>query len=181
MQHPDSWSWTRRSFLKTSVVGLLLLGSKLLCPSVARANELPDGELTFFNVHTNERLRVRYRDDAGNYDLTALDEVNHILRCHHTRRSRRHRCAIVGARKSRAQSGPWYRRDPRDFRLSVARVQCAAREAEPASRAAQPTCSGAGARLLCSRCQASRDSPCRIEVAVRWGRVLSAREVHPSR
>jgi uncharacterized protein YcbK (DUF882 family) len=85
LQHPDSWSWTRRSFLKTSVVGLLLLGSKLLLPSVARANELPDGELTFFNVHTNERLRVRYRDDAGNYDLTALDEVNHILRCHHTR------------------------------------------------------------------------------------------------
>ncbi len=84
MQHPDSWSWTRRSFLKTSLVGLLLLGSKLLCPSVARANELPDGELTLFNVHTNERLRVRYRDDAGNYDLTALDEVNHILRCHHT-------------------------------------------------------------------------------------------------
>lgn len=84
MQQPDSRSWTRRSFLKTSVVGLLLLGSRLLLPSVARANELPDGELTFFNVHTNERLRVRYRDDAGNYDLTALDEVNHILRCHHT-------------------------------------------------------------------------------------------------
>ena len=85
MQHPDSWSWTRRSLLKTSVVGLLLLGSRLLCPSFARAKELPDGELTFFNVHTNERLRVRFRDDAGNYDLTALDEVNHIMRCHHTR------------------------------------------------------------------------------------------------
>ena len=85
MQHPDSWSWTRRSFLKTSAVGLLLLGSRLLRPSVARANELPEGELTFFNVHTNERLRVRYRDDAGHYDLTALDDVNHILRCHHTR------------------------------------------------------------------------------------------------
>jgi uncharacterized protein YcbK (DUF882 family) len=84
VQHPDSWSWTRRSFLKTSVVGLLLLGSKILCPSIARASDLPDGELTFFNVHTGERLRVRYRDDAGNYDLAALDEVNHILRCHHT-------------------------------------------------------------------------------------------------
>ncbi|TKB53893.1 MAG: DUF882 domain-containing protein, partial [Nitrospira sp.] len=84
LQHPDCWSWTRRSFLKTSVVGLLLLGGKLLYPSAARANDLPDGELTFFNVHTDERLRVRYRDDAGNYDLTALDEVNHILRCHHT-------------------------------------------------------------------------------------------------
>jgi len=86
LQDPDSWSWTRRSLLKTSVVGLLLLGSRLLCPSLARAraNELPDGELTFYNVRTDERLRVRYRDDAGNYDLMALDEVNHILRCHHT-------------------------------------------------------------------------------------------------
>ena len=84
LQYPDSWTWTRRSFLKTSVVGLLLIGGRLLRPSVARADELPDGELTFVNVHTNERLRVRYRDDAGNYDLTALDEVNHVLRCHHT-------------------------------------------------------------------------------------------------
>ena len=66
------------------MVGLLLLGSRLLRPSLARADDLPDGELTFFNVHTNERLRVRYRDTDGNYDLTALDEVNHILRCHHT-------------------------------------------------------------------------------------------------
>lgn len=84
MQHPASWSSTRRTFLKTSVVGLLLIGSRLLLPSVARANQLPDAELTFFNVHTNERLRVRYRDDTGNYDLMALDEVNQILRCHHT-------------------------------------------------------------------------------------------------
>jgi len=84
LQHPDSWAWTRRTFLKTSVAGLLLLGSRLLQPSVARAIELPDGELTFFNVHTHERLRARYRDEAGHYDLTALDEVNHVLRCHHT-------------------------------------------------------------------------------------------------
>ena len=84
MHYPDSWSLTRRSLLKTTVAGLLLLGGRLLRPSIARADELPDGELTFFNVHTDERLQVRYRDDAGNYDLTALDEVNHILRCHHT-------------------------------------------------------------------------------------------------
>ena len=83
MQHPDSWACPRRTFLKTSVAGLLLLGSRLLQPSVGRATELPDGELTFFNVHTNERLRVRYRDEAGHYDLTALDDVNHVLRCHH--------------------------------------------------------------------------------------------------
>ena len=84
LQHPDSWAWTRRSLLKTSVVGLLLLGNRWLSPALARANELPDGELTFFNVRTGERLQVRYRDEEGNYDLSALDEVNHILRCHHT-------------------------------------------------------------------------------------------------
>ena len=66
------------------MTGILLLGSRALLPDTARANELPDAELTFFNVHTNERLRVRYRDDAGKYDLTALDDVNHIMRCHHT-------------------------------------------------------------------------------------------------
>jgi uncharacterized protein YcbK (DUF882 family) len=84
LQHQDSWAWTRRSLLKTSVVGLLLLGGRLLSPSVAHARRLPDGELTFFNIHTNERLQVQYRDYEGNYDLTALDEINHILRCHHT-------------------------------------------------------------------------------------------------
>jgi uncharacterized protein YcbK (DUF882 family) len=84
LHHTYSFYWTRRSLLKTTVAGLLLLGGRLLRPSIARADELPDGELTFFNVHTDERLQVRYRDDVGNYDLTALDEVNHILRCHHT-------------------------------------------------------------------------------------------------
>jgi uncharacterized protein YcbK (DUF882 family) len=29
-------------------------------------------------------LRVRYRDERGRYDLSALDDLNHILRCHHT-------------------------------------------------------------------------------------------------
>ncbi len=84
MQNLDQWSWTRRTLLKTSVVGVLMLSGRLFGPSVARAQHLPDGELTFYNVHTNEWLRVKYRDAAGNYDLAALDEVNHILRCHHT-------------------------------------------------------------------------------------------------
>lgn len=80
----DSWLWTRRSVLKTAAVGLVLLGGRLAVPHLARANQLPDGELTFYNVHTEEQLRVRYRDARGNYDLAALDEANHILRCHHT-------------------------------------------------------------------------------------------------
>jgi uncharacterized protein YcbK (DUF882 family) len=72
--------------LKTSVAGALGLAGKLSLPTLAfgHAQVLPEGELSFYNVHTNERLRVRYRDGRGQYDLTALDDVNHILRCHHT-------------------------------------------------------------------------------------------------
>jgi len=80
------WSWTRRTLLKTSVAGMLCMGGKLLMPQLARAHAevLPEGELWFHNVHTDERLRVRYRDERGQYDLAALDDLNHILRCHHT-------------------------------------------------------------------------------------------------
>ena len=84
VQNPNAWSWTRRTLLKTSVVGLLMLSGRLLGPQVVRAQDVPEGELTFYNVHTNEWLRVKYRDGAGNYDLAALDEINHVLRCHHT-------------------------------------------------------------------------------------------------
>jgi uncharacterized protein YcbK (DUF882 family) len=83
---PSDWSWTRRTFLKTSVAGMLLLSGRLLSPPLTRAQPvaLPEGELSFYNVHTDERLRVRYRDGSGQYDLSALDDLNHILRCHHT-------------------------------------------------------------------------------------------------
>ncbi len=85
MQRADSY-WTRRTFLKTSLVGLLLLSGRFFTPALARAQaeEFPAGELAIYNVHTNERLRIRYRDEQGQYDLEALDDVNHILRCHHT-------------------------------------------------------------------------------------------------
>ena len=80
------WSWTRRTLLKTSAVGVLCLAGKLSLPRRAsgQARTLPEGELSLYNVHTDERLRVRYRDERGRYDLAALDDVNHILRCHHT-------------------------------------------------------------------------------------------------
>ena len=83
---PADWSWTRRTLLKTSIAGMLCLGGHVLAPRFARAQAatLPEGELSFYNVHTDERLRVRYRDARGQYDLEALDDLNHILRCHHT-------------------------------------------------------------------------------------------------
>jgi uncharacterized protein YcbK (DUF882 family) len=75
---------TRRSLLRLSLMGGLVLGGRLICPSVTFARELPAGRLTFVNVWTDERLDVTYRDEAGRYDFDALDDVNHILRCHYT-------------------------------------------------------------------------------------------------
>ncbi|BFU96660.1 MAG: conserved protein of unknown function [Nitrospira sp.] len=83
MSYQD-WLWTRRALLKTSLVGLLAVGGRLFCPLTSQARTLPEGELDFYNVHTDERLHVRYRNEQGEYDLGALDEVNHVLRCHHT-------------------------------------------------------------------------------------------------
>ncbi len=76
--------WTRRGFLRTSLVGAVLLGGRLICPSVTFARGLPEGRLRFVNVWTDEQLDVIYRDEAGQYDLEALDDVNHLLRCHYT-------------------------------------------------------------------------------------------------
>ena len=86
MDNPNEskWVWTRRAFLRTSLVGVAMLGARLVCPSVTFARELPEGRLTLFNVWTDERLDVTYRNEAGEYDLDALDDVNHILRCHYT-------------------------------------------------------------------------------------------------
>ena len=77
-------SWTRRNILRVSLVGAMLLGGRLICPSVTFARGLPEGRVTLFNVWTDERLEVTYRNEAGEYDLEALDDVNYILRCHYT-------------------------------------------------------------------------------------------------
>lgn len=77
-------AWTRRAFLQVSLVGTLLLSGRFAGPRPVQARELPEGRLTLVNVWTNERLEVVYRDEDGNYDLTALDDVNYLLRCHYT-------------------------------------------------------------------------------------------------
>jgi uncharacterized protein YcbK (DUF882 family) len=76
---------TRRGLLRTSLIGAVVaVAGQLIRPSVPFAGGLPEGRLTFVNLWTDERLDVIYRDEFGAYDLDALDEVNHILRCHHT-------------------------------------------------------------------------------------------------
>ncbi len=78
------WAWTRRAFLQASLVGTLLLSGRLVGPQPVQARELPEGRITLVNVRTDERLEVTYRDEAGRYDLEALDDVNYLMRCHYS-------------------------------------------------------------------------------------------------
>ncbi|MGO9014286.1 MAG: YcbK family protein [Dissulfurispiraceae bacterium] len=75
-------SYNRRLFIKASIIGL----SSLFCrpaPCIAR-EKLPEGKLTLFNVHTNDKLSVTYRNAYGEYDTEALKALNWILRCHYS-------------------------------------------------------------------------------------------------
>jgi uncharacterized protein YcbK (DUF882 family) len=83
----------RRSFLKASVLGSAAL---LFRPALARGEEkaassselnpgkLPEGILSLYNIHTEEKLDVTYRRESGEYDPKALKALNWILRCHYT-------------------------------------------------------------------------------------------------
>jgi uncharacterized protein YcbK (DUF882 family) len=80
----QAWTWSRRTLLQTSLAGLAMWGSRPLFGSSAFASGLPEGRLTLFNVWTDERLEAHYRNEAGQYDLEALDDINRIFRCHYT-------------------------------------------------------------------------------------------------
>lgn len=83
MQEPER-GWTRRRFLRAALIGAAVVGERMLLPPSGFARDLPEGRLTFVNLWTDERLDVTYRNEAGQYDWNALDEVNHLLRCHVT-------------------------------------------------------------------------------------------------
>lgn len=86
MHNVDSaaWVWSRRTLLRTSCAGLAVLGMRLVRPARSEARGLPEARLCFVNVWTNERLEVTFRDMDGRYDWDALDDINHIMRCHYT-------------------------------------------------------------------------------------------------
>ncbi len=81
---PAPWAWTRRAFLRTSLAGLALFGARLVSPALCLARDLPDARLQLVNVWTNERLEATFRNADGQYDWDALDDINHIMRCHYT-------------------------------------------------------------------------------------------------
>jgi uncharacterized protein YcbK (DUF882 family) len=90
---PDQ-TWTRRTFLRTWLIG----AAALLAPldrAELLARELPAGELSLYNTHTDERLDVCYRDRAGRYDRRGLEALDHVLRCHYSGESIRMDLAAI--------------------------------------------------------------------------------------
>jgi len=76
--------WSRRFFLKSSLVGMALLGGRLALPNLASAHSRPEGRLRLYNVNTKERLVVKFRNRSGEYDQEALNDINYFLRCPHS-------------------------------------------------------------------------------------------------
>lgn len=45
---------------------------------------LPEGKISLLNLHTDDKLTVKFRNAFGVYDPGALRDLNWILRCHYT-------------------------------------------------------------------------------------------------
>lgn len=76
--------WSRRTFLKTSLVGIALLSSRLVLADEIAAQPIRSWQLRLFNRNTQERISIRYRTPSGRYDQNALQDLNYALRCHHS-------------------------------------------------------------------------------------------------
>lgn len=68
----------RRKFLKA-----LIAGATFFSFGNAFASINNDRVLKMHNVHTGERLDIRYCTSKG-YDQEAVDRINYFLRCHYT-------------------------------------------------------------------------------------------------
>ncbi len=70
---------TRRAFLKTGMLAL----AGALCPQALMGSLCPmlpyEKALSFYNLHTGEKLETVYWSE-GLYDLTALSDINQLLR-----------------------------------------------------------------------------------------------------
>jgi len=77
-------NWSRRSLLKATLAGTLLLLGTPAFPMERVAGREAEGRLLLYNTHTEERLDVLYRNASGTYDPDALNALNAILRCHYT-------------------------------------------------------------------------------------------------
>jgi uncharacterized protein YcbK (DUF882 family) len=69
---------SRRKFIKAFVAGATFFSFGNVFASTN-----PERTLSMHNVHTGERLNIKYCS-SGNYDAEALGRINHFLRCHYT-------------------------------------------------------------------------------------------------
>ena len=76
----------RRELLKAALVGAVALAGPPGLPRPALARTFPEGRLSLYNLHTEERLEVTYRHPSGAYDPDALAALNRLLRCHYSGR-----------------------------------------------------------------------------------------------
>ncbi|WP_298267526.1 DUF882 domain-containing protein [Geobacter sp.] len=65
----------------------MLFAGKPAFPKGLANAPLPEGRLSFYNIHNGERLTVTYRPPEGDYDPEAISAINWILRCHYTNES----------------------------------------------------------------------------------------------
>ncbi len=76
------YSGDRRTFLKYSLAGaLMLFGAGPVLAKKSFAEQMPEGRLSLYNIHTGERLSAIYRNQNGEYDPQALKDLNWLLRC----------------------------------------------------------------------------------------------------
>lgn len=74
----------RRTFLKASLLGALVLGnSRTGFAQQMIEQKYPSATLSLYNTHTDEKLTTTYRTAEGLYDVEALKSINWILRCHY--------------------------------------------------------------------------------------------------
>ncbi|MDR7420471.1 MAG: DUF882 domain-containing protein [Armatimonadota bacterium] len=72
--------------MKAAVVSAIAWAGPAVLVRPALARTLPEGRLLLYNLHTEERLDVTYRDPTGTYDHDALAAIDRLLRCHYSGR-----------------------------------------------------------------------------------------------
>jgi uncharacterized protein YcbK (DUF882 family) len=78
---------SRRLLLKRALAGgasaLLLPWWSVLPAQAGIPAEEVSGRISVVNLHTNESLRIRYRNKDGRFIPQALSRLNHLFRCHY--------------------------------------------------------------------------------------------------
>ncbi|MCK8601207.1 YcbK family protein [Desulfoferrobacter suflitae] len=102
---------TRRDALKVIVVSSLA-PSLIPCliedvPATA-LKSLCSGRLAFVNLHTQERLQVKYLNKRGRFDRKALAKLNHLFRCYYDEKAYRidpHLYLLLDAVRTKLHAG----------------------------------------------------------------------------